>query len=46
VPFKTVYITALVRDAHGQKMSKSKGNVVNPLEVMDEIGADALRFTL
>ena len=46
VPFKTVYITSLVRDAHGQKMSKSKGNVVNPLELMDEIGADALRFTL
>ena len=46
VPFKTVYITSLVRDAHGQKMSKSKGNVVNPLELMDEIGTDALRFTL
>ena len=46
VPFKTVFITSLVRDAHGQKMSKSKGNVVNPLELMDEIGADALRFTL
>ena len=46
VPFKVVYITSLVRDAHGQKMSKSKGNVVNPLQVMDEIGADAFRFTL
>ena len=46
VPFRTVYITSLVRDAHGQKMSKSKGNVVNPLELMDEIGADALRFSL
>jgi len=46
VPFKTVYITSLVRDEHGKKMSKSKGNVVNPLQVMDEIGADALRFTL
>ena len=46
VPFKTVYITSLVRDAHGQKMSKSKGNVVNPLELINEIGADALRFTL
>ncbi len=46
VPFRTVYITSLVRDAHGQKMSKSKGNVVNPLRVMDEIGADAFRFTL
>jgi valyl-tRNA synthetase len=46
VPFRTVYITALVRDAHGQKMSKSKGNVVDPLEVMDRVGADAFRFTL
>jgi valyl-tRNA synthetase len=46
VPFRTVYITALVRDAHGHKMSKSKGNVVDPLEVMDRVGADAFRFTL
>ena len=46
VPFKTVYITSLVRDEHGKKMSKSRGNVVNPLQVMDEIGADAFRFTL
>ena len=46
VPFRTVYITSLVRDAQGRKMSKSKGNVVNPLQVMDEIGADAFRFTL
>jgi valyl-tRNA synthetase len=46
VPFRDVYITGLVRDERGQKMSKSKGNVVDPLEVMDEIGADALRFTL
>ena len=46
VPFRTVYITGLVRDEGGQKMSKSRGNVVDPLEVMDEIGADALRFTL
>ncbi len=46
IPFRTVYITGLVRDERGQKMSKSKGNVVDPLEVMDEIGADALRFTL
>jgi valyl-tRNA synthetase len=46
VPFKTIYITSLVRDAHGHKMSKSKGNVVNPLELMEEIGADASRFTL
>ncbi|HBR68845.1 MAG TPA: valine--tRNA ligase, partial [Rhodospirillaceae bacterium] len=46
VPFKTVYIHALVRDASGQKMSKSKGNVMDPLELIDEYGADALRFTL
>jgi valyl-tRNA synthetase len=46
VPFRTVFITGLVRDERGQKMSKSKGNVVDPLEVMDEVGADALRFTL
>ncbi len=46
VPFHTVYITGLVRDERGQKMSKSKGNVVDPLSVMDDIGADALRFTL
>ena len=46
VPFETVYITSLVRDEHGQKMSKSKGNVVDPLELIAEIGADAFRFTL
>ena len=46
VPFKTVYIHALVRDAKGQKMSKSKGNIVDPLNLIDEYGADALRFTL
>lgn len=46
VPFRTVYITALVRDAKGQKMSKSKGNIVDPLEFMDIYGADALRFSL
>ena len=46
VPFHTVYIHALVRDEKGQKMSKSKGNVVDPLELMDKYGADALRFTL
>ncbi|MFD2180845.1 valine--tRNA ligase [Rhodoplanes azumiensis] len=46
VPFKTVYIHALVRDERGQKMSKSKGNVIDPLEIIDEYGADALRFTL
>jgi valyl-tRNA synthetase len=46
VPFPTVYIHALVRDASGAKMSKSKGNVIDPIEVIDEYGADALRFTL
>ncbi|GIL00892.1 MAG: valine--tRNA ligase [Alphaproteobacteria bacterium] len=45
-PFHTVYVHALVRDKFGQKMSKSKGNVVDPLELIDEYGADALRFTL
>ena len=46
VPFRTVYIHALVRDEKGQKMSKSKGNVIDPLALIDEYGADALRFTL
>jgi valyl-tRNA synthetase len=46
VPFREVYIHALVRDAEGQKMSKSKGNVIDPLHVMEEFGTDALRFTL
>jgi len=46
VPFKDVYIHALIRDKDGQKMSKSKGNVVDPLEMIDAYGADALRFTL
>ena len=46
VPFKDVYIHALVRDEKGQKMSKSKGNVIDPLELVDEFGADALRMTL
>ncbi|MBL4836084.1 MAG: valine--tRNA ligase [Kordiimonadaceae bacterium] len=46
VPFKNVYIHALVRDEKGAKMSKSKGNVIDPLEYCDKYGADALRFTL
>ena len=46
VPFKEVYIHALVRDASGAKMSKSKGNVMDPLDLVDKYGADALRFTL
>ena len=46
VPFHTVYIHALVRDEHGAKMSKSKGNIIDPLELIDSFGGDALRFTL
>ncbi len=46
VPFKDVYIHALVRDARGQKMSKSKGNVMDPLELIEKYGTDAVRFTL
>jgi valyl-tRNA synthetase len=46
VPFHTVYIHALVRDEKGAKMSKSKGNVIDPLDVVEKYGADALRFTL
>ncbi len=46
VPFHTVYINSLVRDAEGQKMSKSKGNVIDPLDVMEQYGTDAVRFTL
>jgi valyl-tRNA synthetase len=45
-PFDRVFINALIRDAEGAKMSKSKGNVMDPLELVDEYGADALRFTL
>jgi valyl-tRNA synthetase len=46
VPFKDVYIHALVRDENGKKMSKSLGNVIDPLRVMDKLGTDAFRFTL
>ncbi len=46
VPFREVYIHALVKDPYGQKMSKSKGNVIDPLTMMDKYGTDALRFTL
>ncbi|WP_342235691.1 valine--tRNA ligase [Inquilinus sp. OTU3971] len=46
VPFRTVYFHSLVRDEKGQKMSKSKGNVIDPLELVDRYGADALRMTL
>ena len=45
-PFHTVYLSGLIRDPDGQKMSKTKGNVVDPLGVIDETGADALRFAL
>jgi valyl-tRNA synthetase len=45
-PFHTVYLHGLIRDEHGRKMSKTYGNVIDPLTVMDELGTDALRFTL
>ncbi len=46
IPFKDVYIHALIRDEKGQKMSKTKGNVIDPLDIVEKYGADALRFTL
>src|ERR1700675_1930003 len=46
VPFREVYITPLVRDQYGKKMTKSRGNVVDPLEIMEKYGTDAVRFTL
>ena len=46
IPFKDIYIHALVRDEKGQKMSKSKGNIIDPLDLIDKFGCDALRFTL
>ena len=46
IPFHTVYLHGLIRDEHGQKMSKSKDNIIDPLIVMDELGTDAMRFTL
>jgi valyl-tRNA synthetase len=46
IPFHTVYLHGLIRDEHGRKMSKTYGNVIDPLVVMDELGTDALRFTL
>jgi valyl-tRNA synthetase len=45
-PFRTVYLSGMIRDPYGQKMSKTRGNVVDPLETLDQIGADALRFAL
>ena len=45
-PFSKIYVHALVRDEKGQKMSKSKGNVIDPLDVINKYGADSLRFTL
>ncbi len=45
-PFKVVYLHGLVRDGHGQKMSKTKGNVIDPIETIEQYGADALRYSL
>ena len=44
IPFRTVYLHGLIRDVEGQKMSKTRGNVINPLVMVEEFGADALRF--
>ena len=46
IPFKYVYLHGLIRDEKGEKMSKTKGNVIDPLKVIDQIGADALRFAV
>ena len=46
LPFEHIYLHALVRDENGQKMSKSKGNVIDPLDMVEKYSADALRFTL
>ncbi len=46
VPFRDIYITPLVRDQYGKKMTKSRGNVVDPLDIMEKYGTDAVRFTL
>ncbi len=46
VPFREVYIHALVRDANREKMSKTKGNVIDPIEIVKQYGTDAVRFTL
>ncbi len=46
IPFSQVYLHGIIRDEHGRKMSKSNDNVIDPLIVMDEMGTDALRFTI